>query len=37
MKKILIAMAGLAGVVAATSASAGTLEDVRARGHLNCI
>ena len=37
MKKILIAMAGLAGVVAATSASAGTLEDVRARGHLNCV
>ena len=37
MKKLLIAVAGLAGVVAASSANAGTLEDVRDRGHLNCI
>ena len=37
MKKILFAFAGLAGIAAVTSANAGTLEDVRARGHLNCV
>ena len=37
MRKWIFAAAGIVGMVAATSASAGTLEDVRARGHLNCI
>ena len=37
MRKWIFAAAGVVGMVAANSASAGTLEDVRARGHLNCI
>ena len=37
MRKWIFAAAGVVSMVAATSASAGTLEDVRARGHLNCI
>ena len=37
MRKWIFAAAGMAGMLAVTSASAGTLEDVRARGHLNCV
>ena len=37
MKKWIFAAAGAVGMVVAASASAGTLEDVRARGHLNCV
>ena len=37
MRNWIFAAVGVVGMVAATSASAGTLEDVRARGHLNCI
>jgi len=37
MKKIVYAVAGLAAVAMMGSANAGTLEDVKARGVLNCI
>ena len=37
MRNWIFAAVGVVGMVATTSASAGTLEDVRARGHLNCI
>ena len=37
MKKIVYAFAGLAATTLVGSAQAGTLEDVQARGVLNCI
>ena len=37
MKKIVYAVAGIAAVAMMGSANAGTLEDVKARGVLNCI
>ena len=37
MKKIVYAVAGLAAATIVSSAQAGTLEDVQARGVLNCI
>ena len=37
MKKIVYAVAGLAAATMVSSAQAGTLEDVQARGVLNCI
>ena len=37
MKKIVYAVAGIAALAMMGSANAGTLEDVKARGVLNCI
>jgi general L-amino acid transport system substrate-binding protein len=36
MKKLSIMIAGVAGLLAASAAQAGTLEDVRAKGHVQC-